>query len=325
MKKHRKFYIMLHNQIKNIEFQITRKCNMRCIYCSNDDGDHKEDQFANHEYIEIIDQLPSLEKITLTGGEPSLSMELLEFISKEAKERNISLQLNTNGLINNEKTWDKLLSLFDIIHFSATNTMDKELFSDIRGVKADAFDVINRSIEYVHSCKKVRTAIEIIVGKFNIAELGSLYDFYKNKVDEIQFQPLMANGRGTSEMQVEKDDLSASINKILETCKKDTGRTKKVDLKLWCKPFFCQSIATKLDNIECECGLHSIYVTSDGFVLPCNVAFYSNINKLETVSLKNHSIVEILTNNDFYKVLYEGYDINDVKARGLCKMFDKIT
>jgi len=312
---------MLCNQIENIEFQITKQCNMNCRYCSNNDGNLEKEHLADFEYIKVIQHLPNLKKITLTGGEPSISMELLDYISKEAKTKNISLQLNTNGFVNDIKVWDKLLPMFDIIHFSATNTMDKNLFANIRGVKADVFDIINKNIEYVNSYKDVITAVEILIGKFNINEIHSLYEFYKYRVDEIQFQPLIINGRASSKMQIEEKKLSMVINKILNEHKNATDN--KAKLKLWCTPFFCQSIITESNNIECECGLYSIYVTNKGFVLPCNVAFYSDSNKSNLMSLKEHSIEDILANNPFYKELYKNYDVEEIKKYGLCKMFEK--
>lgn len=308
----------MNRQIKSIELQITRKCNMYCCYCSNDDGNSDTNQLTIYEYINIINQLPNLEKITLTGGEPSMSIDLLSRISKVAKDRNILLQLNTNGLCNDMKIWNRILSMFDIIHFSATNTMDKKLFTKIRGVKSDIFDIINNNIEYAHSCKSIKTAIEIIIGNFNIDEIDTLYEFYKDKVDEIQFQPLIINGRANPTMQVETQRLSMTINKILE---KNTDNN--VKLKLWCIPFLCQYITTKADNIKCECGLYSIYVTNDGLVIPCNVAFYPSSNRLNKISLKKYSITEILTNNQFYNHLHNNYDVDYVKKHGLCKMVAK--
>jgi len=292
---------------------------MNCCYCSNEDGETCISRNYNVRYSEVIDQLPNIEKITLTGGEPSMCIDTIRYFSSIAKEKKIILQLNTNGYIENMDLLDELISLFDIIHFSAVNTVDRKKFGIIRGVENNAFDVINNNIKYTFLSKSVKTVVEIIIGTFNENDILELYNYYKTISHEIQLQPLIINGRAMSDMQIGKDHISQIIKSINDAHKKDRLN---VELKLWCKPFLSRTINEITNNIECECGITSLYITYDGLVLPCNVGFYSDYLHPEQISLKQKSIIHILESSDFYSKINK-YDCDYIRKIGLCNIFTK--
>ena len=90
----------------NLFVKATDFCNARCAFCSNGDC-HKNIESFNHVKLwETIDELRNkgiiINRINITGGEPSLASETVNQILATAgteQYHNIHLHLNTNGLL----------------------------------------------------------------------------------------------------------------------------------------------------------------------------------------------------------------------------------
>lgn len=90
----------------NIFVKVTDSCNARCAFCSNG-GCHKDRREFNHNKLwSIVDELQRKEilinRINITGGEPSTAMEKVEQILNKAAAQTyngIHVHLNTNGLL----------------------------------------------------------------------------------------------------------------------------------------------------------------------------------------------------------------------------------
>jgi len=79
---------------------FTAGCNFRCPYCQNPDLVNNSPDLKQYSQEEIIDFLKSRKKwldgICITGGEPLLYPEIIEFI-KKIKEISMKIKLDTNG------------------------------------------------------------------------------------------------------------------------------------------------------------------------------------------------------------------------------------
>jgi len=76
-------------------------CNLRCRYCHNPDlACNRSDlqSSTNEEALEYIERRKNqIDGVTLSGGEPTLSKNIIEFIEK-IKKLSLSVKLDTNGL-----------------------------------------------------------------------------------------------------------------------------------------------------------------------------------------------------------------------------------
>ena len=78
---------------------ITERCNVECDHCWFDSGPHRENTMKEEEAIGYIDQageIPSVEWISITGGEPFLYPELLESSIKHASKKGLRTECVTN-------------------------------------------------------------------------------------------------------------------------------------------------------------------------------------------------------------------------------------
>ncbi|MDR1663202.1 MAG: anaerobic ribonucleoside-triphosphate reductase activating protein [Endomicrobium sp.] len=79
---------------------FTQGCNMKCPYCHNPQlvyPDLFEASVSNDEIFSFFEKRQKLLKgVVITGGEPTLQKDLIEFI-EEIKKLNLSIKLDTNG------------------------------------------------------------------------------------------------------------------------------------------------------------------------------------------------------------------------------------
>lgn len=85
-------------------------CNFRCKYCHNFDLVLNHKDLPTLQEKEIIDFLQSkhgwIDALTVTGGEPTLYPELVDFL-REVKKLGLKIKLDTNGT-NPDLLWDIL-------------------------------------------------------------------------------------------------------------------------------------------------------------------------------------------------------------------------
>ena len=115
--------------IDNLVIEATRKCNMNCSHCLRGAAQRKcADNKHIHRLMQIIDHISTL---TITGGEPTLNMDALEYIRTEIIYGNAnvgSFFMVTNGKSINV---DKLAQwAFNMYSCCDDNERSNELFSN---------------------------------------------------------------------------------------------------------------------------------------------------------------------------------------------------
>lgn len=109
--------------LSNIEFTTTTLCNMRCEHCAvgytlqTKDPDALPLDLLLHR----LEQIPHLRAISITGGEPMLSIKSLNNyvvpLLKYAHERGVYTQINSNLTLDFER-YEKIIPYLDVLHIS---------------------------------------------------------------------------------------------------------------------------------------------------------------------------------------------------------------
>ena len=80
---------------------FTANCNVRCPFCHNKDLIKNHEKFTSISEDEIIDFLKErskyIEGVVITGGEPTLYLDLPDFLERIKKETKLAIKLDTNG------------------------------------------------------------------------------------------------------------------------------------------------------------------------------------------------------------------------------------
>lgn len=96
----------------NIAFEVTRRCNMRCEHCMR--GDAQNHTISKEVIDRTLDQVLVIGEMLLTGGEPLLEPEIIDYIFDGIIKRKIkilSLVIVTNGTIKDKRVADSLNKL----------------------------------------------------------------------------------------------------------------------------------------------------------------------------------------------------------------------
>lgn len=148
---------------------FTQGCNFRCPYCHNPELVLPEQFQASIPEGEIFNFLEKrkkyLEGVCITGGEPSIQKDIIDFIRK-IKDMDFKVKFDTNG--SDPKIIEKLIkeNLIDYISMDIKGPFKK--YEEICGVKIDtekirdSVEIIkNSEIDYEFRTTVVKSQIEI--------------------------------------------------------------------------------------------------------------------------------------------------------------------
>lgn len=101
---------------RSMALEITRKCNMKCPHCMRG---KPQNQVLNKKVIDkFLDEIGTVQNLLLTGGEPFLEPEIIEYLVDEIvkrKSRILTFSCVTNGSICNDKIINSFNKLSDYI------------------------------------------------------------------------------------------------------------------------------------------------------------------------------------------------------------------
>ena len=100
----------MNNEYSSIRLEITSKCNLNCMYCHNKEYNNKNDDMTTLEILQLITKLKEvygINKVLLTGGEPTLNKDLYRII-ENLTSQNIKVDMVTNGLLLTPNMIEKL-------------------------------------------------------------------------------------------------------------------------------------------------------------------------------------------------------------------------
>ncbi|QJD87862.1 radical SAM/CxCxxxxC motif protein YfkAB [Cohnella herbarum] len=115
------------HELTSVEFTVTHLCNMRCEHCAV--GDSLTMTEAPRVPMDLVfrrlDEVERLETISMTGGEPTFSMDTVRNVLipllKYARARGIRTQLNSNVTMDYER-YELIAPFLDVMHISFNYT-----------------------------------------------------------------------------------------------------------------------------------------------------------------------------------------------------------
>ncbi|QSF46744.1 radical SAM protein [Paenibacillus tianjinensis] len=132
-------------ELEGLEVGVTSNCNFRCDYCcayNRNDGQ----SINGKEVIRILEELPGLKRVRLSGGEVTLKFEDCVEIVSYCSSRGIQTQLNSNGsLLNAARIQELVTAGLTTIHISF-NFTTAEAFSNYYHIHPSVYDKIRENI-----------------------------------------------------------------------------------------------------------------------------------------------------------------------------------
>ncbi len=204
---------------RKLRISVTDRCNMRCMYCMpyNNTEWFEDDNILSYEEIvklTIIFVGLGVEKIRLTGGEPTIRPKIECLISALSKINGIkSISMTTNGLLLSDDKAKKLKEVgLEGVNISL-DTFRADRFKSICGI--DGVGQVLASIkaaDYAGLKLKINT---VVIKGWNEDEVIDFARFARNTgytVRFIEFMPLDGTGIWAPDLVVSKKEMVKMIN-----------------------------------------------------------------------------------------------------------------
>ena len=175
-------------KINYLRISLTDKCDLRCVYCRDEDDkveeEHVSDILSIDDYKFIIRSFKELgiNKIKFVGGEPLLYPYLKDLIYFAKHECNIEdISITTNGQHFSEKALELKNSGLDRVNLSIDSLKEYKYNAVTRGGS------LTEALNALNTCLRLKLPVKIncvIIDEFNTDEV---YDFIRlakyNNVD----------------------------------------------------------------------------------------------------------------------------------------------
>lgn len=259
-------------EINYLRISLTDKCNLRCVYCMEEDLKFKEDyindvlSFEDYKFIIKNASELGIKKIKFTGGEPLLYPKLSELIYFAKNDCNIEeISITTNGHGFCEKALELKRSGLDRVNISINSLREYRYSAITRGGR------LNEVLNTLNTCLRLKLEVKInviLINEFNNDEIHDFMQLAKNFNIDVRFIELMPQGMSkklyeTSYISVketvesmgeieyiEYDYNSPARNYIFKNCKGRIG------------------IIAPLSNCFCN-NCNKISLTHDGNIKSC--------------------------------------------------------
>ena len=196
-------------RIDYIRIAVTDKCNLRCFYCMPNEGIDfvKQKQLMSYEELLRVVTILSkrgVSKIRITGGEPFLRKDIINFIKQLSETKGVDkIAITTNGTRTLQHL-DELISYGVKSYNLSIDSIDKERFFDI--TRRDYFNTVWNCFEEM-SKRDINLKLNAVVIKDrNIEDINPMVGLTKEKDVSIRFiEEMPFNGKGAHYNNLEWD------------------------------------------------------------------------------------------------------------------------
>lgn len=169
-----------NNLLGELFFELTFRCNLKCIHCFNKKNLIKQEILTFHDVKKAIDEAYELgiHTIGVSGGESTLHPDMLEIL-KYAKSKKLAIKILSNGqtFYDNRQFLNEILKLYPYSISFSLYSMNPEIHDKITGV-AGSHKKTKKVIEYLRS-KNIKTCIKCFIMDINANEHKEIADFAK--------------------------------------------------------------------------------------------------------------------------------------------------
>jgi radical SAM protein with 4Fe4S-binding SPASM domain len=245
----------------SLELELSRACNLRCIYCYAASGQALHNELTLGEICTVVDQAAELgarKIIVLGGGEPLIYGNLFAVID-HILAKGIKVDLFTNGTLIDDETAKKLFQRNVAISMKM-NSRNQEVQDELAG-KSGTFAAIEKGFQALRRAgypdENHTLGIETIVCRQNYDELPDLWRWARKQAIVPYVETMTMQGRAVDNkgLEVAPDKIRTLFEKLSEIDATEFGR-------IWYP-------LPPLAASRCARHEYSCTVTSVGDVNPC--------------------------------------------------------
>lgn len=245
----------------NVTWEITLKCNLRCVHCLSDAGTVQEHELSTEECRGLIDQWAALKvfQVNIGGGEPFARGDFLHLI-EYAHEKGLVTCVSTNGLLV-DRTLAKRLAELKMLYLQVSlDGATEEVNDAIRG--RGTYRQILEAMDCLLA-EKVPFSINTVLTRRSYPQLDALRSMAQDYGVELRVSRFRPSGRGKqtkAELGPDKEQLEAFAEWLDQHDRVRTGDS-----------FFCLTSERRRRKGLDLCGAAKMTccVSPSGKVYPC--------------------------------------------------------
>lgn len=214
------------------QWEITRECNLRCVFCYNNSGKKLSNELTHDQKINVAKQIVNekIYRMCISGGEPILDPSFWD-IAKIFKDGKTLCNTITNGWYVNEENASLYTKYFDHIQISLDGGTEKT-HDKLRCMRGSWKKAVN-------TCKLINNnggkfSIATVVNPINLHEIGKIIDFaYSLGALEIRIDEVRFTGRASTKIDtiaLSKKQMSELIKIVKEKKSEYNGNMMNIDI-----------------------------------------------------------------------------------------------
>jgi 12,18-didecarboxysiroheme deacetylase len=215
-----------------VVWNITRRCNLKCIHCYAQAKDQSFDnELTTEEGKNLIDDLSQYKVpvLLLSGGEPTIRKDLPE-LAAYAIEKGMRAVISTNGTLITQQM-ARVLKDIGLSYVGISLDGMEKIHDRFRGVKG----AFRSALEGIKNCQDagIKVGLRFTINKFNVAEIENVFNLLEDMdIPRACFYHLVYAGRGSKlvEEDLTHDESRKAVDLIMDLTKKlhDKGKPKEI-------------------------------------------------------------------------------------------------
>ncbi len=279
-------------RLLSFDLELSRACNLRCIYCYAESGIKRKNELTKEEIFDVIDQAVELgaEKVVIIGGGEPLMYPYYWEVLQKVRDVGLDSITFTNGTFITKDVARRLYEMKEdlAVKFNSFDENTQDYLAGRKGTGRKIKKSIKNLLEvgYSSSEDSPQLALETIVCKQNYHEIERFYKFCRENNIIPYVEILTVQGRG----KTYKDELIISPCEAYELFK----RLKEYDEKVW---GITWPLTPPIAGQNCKRMYYSAYITSTGDVQPCPGVDIPGGN------IREKSLKEIINNSKIFRIV----------------------
>ncbi len=293
-------------EIDYLRISITDRCNLRCIYCMEEEGNtffQEEDKLTKEEILKIVSASAKLgvKKIRLTGGEPLVRKDIVELMEGINDIKGIEgIYLTTNGILLEEKLEALKKAGLKGVNISL-DSLKEEMFQSLTRL-----GILKKVLSAIDKCLELGIKVKlntVMIKDKNDNEILDFVNLTRSKNIDVRFIELMPIGVGSKFKGISNEDILSLIKSNygdLEEIRrdKDGGPASYIRLKNGKGKI---GFISAISNCFCE-DCNRIRLTSEGFLKQCLHFNYGiDLKKILRNGASEEEILNVIKNNIYNK------------------------
>lgn len=249
--------------MKELIIELTNRCLNDCVHCSSKncgaDGVVHDVSISEIEPVVNSALKAGYNRVVFSGGEPMLHPEFCDFV-KYFVRRNIDIKMYTSGVASDDvyerADYAEAVSNIGTVTVSCYSSSESCHNSIVRN--SEGYSHLHKFIK-VFSSKVQRLEMNIVPMSYNVHEVNSIYERYRDILSSYNVLKLV--NQGNAAMHWESICVNEAVLNDELTTLKAKPRTK-----------IGNSFGALSNSVyQCEAGRTKMCVTFDGYVIPCEV------------------------------------------------------